>query len=251
VSGALISKRRTSFVNAVAILAAFIMIFSTINLSSSYFSFSNKALAVSVTDVAFGGSGFNFLNYGALQSWYLQCLASLGTLTGSTAFSSSVATASSIGPFIANSNNNGLASTTNADYCAQQLQSYLSQLSSSFQQCILSAMGARAGFSIAVRECALLAFQQQQQQQQQLQPGLQAQVGNGILNNGFTSTITNPSSLITTTTPTTTTTSPLTTNNLGAFQNLNPATPTTTTTSPLTTNNLGAFQNLNPATSNK
>jgi hypothetical protein len=97
-----------------------------------------------------------------------------------------------------------------------------------------------------MRECALLALQQQQ-----LQPGLQAQGGNGILNNGFTSTITNPSSLITTTTPTTTT-SPLTTNNLGAFQNLNPATPTTTTTtSPLTTNNLGAFQNLNPATSNK
>jgi hypothetical protein len=232
----MISKRRTSFVNAVAILAAFIMIFSTINLSSSYFSFSNKALAVSVTDVAFGGSGFNFLNNGALQSWYLQCLASLGTVTGSTAFSSSIAAANSIGPFIANSNNNGLASTTNADPCAQQLQSYLSQLSSSFQQCILSAMGARVGFSIAVRECALLAFQQQQQQ---LQPGLQAQGGNGILNNGFTSTITNPSSLITTTTPTTT--SPLTTNNLGAFQNLNP----------LTTNNLGAFQNLNPATSNK
>ena len=195
------------------------MIFSTVNLSSSYFSFSNKALAESVTDVAFGGVGFNFLNNGALQRSYLQCLASLGTATGSTAFSASVATTGSIGPFIPNSNNNGLASTTNADYCAQQLQSYLSQLSSSFQQCILSAMGARAEFSNAMRQCALIALEQQQQQ---LQPGLQAQGGNGILNNGFTSTIANPSSLTTTTT-TPTTTSPLTTNNLGAFQNLNPA----------------------------
>jgi hypothetical protein len=211
VSGALISKRRTSFVNAVVISSAFIMIFSTVNLSSSYFSFSNKALAES--------GGFNFLNNGALQRWYLQCLASLGTATGSTAFSASVATTGSIGPFIPNSNNNGLATTTNADYCAQQLQSYLSQLSSSFQQCILSAMGARAEFSIAMRQCALIALEQQQQQ---LQPGLQAQGGNGILNNGFTSTIANPSSLTTTTT-TPTTTSPLTTNNLGAFQNLNPA----------------------------
>ncbi|MFL6411084.1 MAG: hypothetical protein ACJ71K_07550 [Nitrososphaeraceae archaeon] len=253
------------------------MIFSTINLSSpSSSSLSNKALAVSVTDVAFGGGGFNLLNNEALQRWYGQCLASLGTTTGSTALSSSIPSTTS--PFIVNGGNNGLTSTTSLDNCAQQLQSYVSQLLSSFQQCIKSAttgngfVGGGAGFSNAIQECALLVLQQQQ-----LQSGLQAQNGNSILNNGFTSTTTNPSSSssLTPTTPTTSspfTQFPTTSNgNFGAFQKLipglsnnninnNPSTvatlPSTTSNNPFTqfpttsNGNFGAFQKLIPGSNN-
>jgi hypothetical protein len=276
----LISKRGFNFVKAIVVSGVFLMIFLTINLSSpSSSSLFNKALAVSVTDVASGGGGFNLLNNEALQRWYGQCLASVGPTTGSTALSSSSSSITSpTSPFIVNGGNNGLTSTTSLDNCAQQLQSYVSQLLSSFQQCIKSAttgngfVGGEAGLSNTIQECASLVLQQQQ-----LQSGLQAQNGNSIINNGFTSTTTNPSSSLTPTTPTTTASPfaqyPTTSNNnFGAFQKLIPGlsnnninnNPSTVTTLPSSTtsnnafaqypttsnNNFGAFQKLIPGLSN-
>jgi hypothetical protein len=192
-------KQRFNIVNVLTISAAFLMILSTINLSSSssYLPllsspFTNKAKAASISDVAFGGGGggwLNFLNNGALQSWYSQCLASLGT----TAASSGLPTTTNgvTNPFIGGTinTNNGLTSTTSTDSCAQQLQSYINQLLSSFQQCIMSAtMGGGfgggvggVGFSMAMRECAMLMLEQQQ-----LQNGLQTpNTGNSNLINGL------------------------------------------------------------------
>jgi hypothetical protein len=272
----ILRKKGFNFVNATAVSAAFLMVFSTICMSSSSFFF-NKAWAVSPTDVVFGGAGFNLLNNEALQRWYGQCLASLGTSTGSTALSSSIpSTTGPASPFIVGSGNNRLTPTTSADNCTQQLQLYLSQLLSSFQQCIISATTGNSfvrggvGFSIAMRECALLALQQQQQQ-----GSLEAQSGNNIPNNGFTSTITNPlSPSITSTAPISSpfTQYPTTSNsNFGAFQRLNPGfssnsignNPLTVTTLPSTisnnpftqypttsNSNFGAFQNLNPTSNN-
>jgi hypothetical protein len=227
----ILRKKGFNFVNATAVSAAFLMVFSTICMSSSSFFF-NKAWAVSPTDVVFGGAGFNLLNNEVLQRWYGQCLASLGTSTGSTALSSSIpSTTGPASPFIVGSGNNRLTPTTSADNCTQQLQLYLSQLLSSFQQCIISATTGNSfvrggvGFSIAMRECALLALQQQQQQS-----SLEAQSGNNIPNNGFTSTITNPLS------PSITSTAPIS----------NPFTQYSTTSN----SNFGAFQNLNPTSNN-
>jgi hypothetical protein len=194
-------KRCLNVVIAITI-SVFLIIFSIGN-------FYNNASALSVTNVSFGGGGLSFLDNRALQSWYIQCLASIGTTTAPSIFSPTITN-----PLIGS--NNGPTLTSAGDSCAQQVQSYINQLLNSFEQCVMSATvgtgfgGVGATFSNAMQECTFLIAQQQ---------GLQS--GSSIINNGLAST--------TTTNPTTATTNPLTqypttsNSNFGSFQNLNPS----------------------------
>jgi hypothetical protein len=108
------------------LLLSFLIIFSTIEISF----LSQKALALYVTDISFGLGWLAFLDNKALENWYGQCLvssyaaASLGTAT--TASPSVPNTITTNNLVIGGSSNNGLTSTGNN--CAQQLQSYISQL---------------------------------------------------------------------------------------------------------------------------
>lgn len=193
-------KRCFNVVIAITI-SVFLIIFSIDN-------FYNNALALSVTNVSFGIGGLSFLDNQALQSWYIQCLASIGTTTAP-----SISSPTITNPLIGS--NNGPTLTSAGDSCAQQVQSYINQVLNSFEQCVMSATvrtgfgGVGATFTNAMQECTFLMAQQQ---------GLQS--GSNIINNGLASTITNPT--------TATTTNPLTqypttsNGNFGSFQNLIP-----------------------------